>query len=294
MSKIFLPSLFLLFCLNVNASNESNSIIYGFGDRQTKVDWNIAGNLAGTNPNIISELDWRNIKSNQFMLGSIWQDGDYFLKVFGEYGRIYDGENQDSDYNLDNRKSEFSRSLNNSGKGYMLDTEISYGKDYVILGKLKLSPMIGYSFHRQHLKIYDGKMVIGSANLTGLNSLYQANWWGPQLGISLKYKKNKSIFSFNYNLQDINFNGYTDWNLRTDLKHPESMTQKGGGSGTKISASYERAVSSFSSLSLVGNLYQYKAAGVHTFNLLTGDSSQKLNEVNWKSNEIKLVYRSLF
>jgi len=294
MLKIFLSSLFLLFCLNVNATNESNSIIYGFGDRQTKVDWNIAGNLAGTNPNIISELDWRNIKSIQFMLGSIWQDGDYFLKVSGEYGRIYEGENQDSDYNLDNRKSEFSRSLNKAGKDYMLDTEISYGKDYVISGKLKLSPMIGYSLHRQHLKIYDGKMVIGSANLTGLDSLYQANWSGPQLGLGINYKINKSIFSLNYSLQDINFNGYTNWNLRSDLKHPKSMTQKGDGSGNKISASYERAVSSFSSLSLIGNYYRYSADGTHTFHLASSDSSQKLNQVNWKSSEVKLVYRSLF
>ncbi len=97
MTKIIFSSLLLLFSVSSNASKVSNSIVYGFGDRETKVDWNIAGNLAGTNPNIISELDWRKVKSNQFLLGSIWQDGDYFLKVFGEYGRIYDGENQDSD-----------------------------------------------------------------------------------------------------------------------------------------------------------------------------------------------------
>ena len=294
MVKIFLSSLLLLFCISSKASNLSNSIIYGFGDRETKVNWSIAGNLAGTNPNIISELDWRNVKSNQFLLGGIWQDGDYFFKVFGEYGRIYDGENQDSDYNLNNRGGEFSRSLNNAGRGYMLDTEISYGKDYFLLGKLKLSSIIGYSFHRQNLKIYDGKMIIGSANLTGLDSLYQANWSGPQLGFALNYKNNRSIFSFNYSLQDINFNGYTDWNLRSDLKHPKSMTQKGDGSGTKISASYERAVSNFSSLSLVGNFYKYKAEGVHTFHLASSDSSQKLNQVNWKGSELKLVYRSLF
>ena len=294
MFKIFLLSLLILFSLSSNASKVSNSIIYGFGDRETKVDWNIAGNLAGTNPNIISELDWRKVKSNQFMLGSIWQDGDYFLKVVGEYGRIYDGENQDSDYRLDNRRGEFSRSLNNAGKGYMLDTEINYGKDYIISGKLKLSPMIGYSFHRQHLKIYDGLMIIGSADLTGLDSLYQANWSGPQLGLGLNYKINKSIFSLNYSLQDINFNGHTNWNLRSDLRHPKSMTQKGDGSGTKISASYERAVSSFSSLSLEGNYYKYKASGVHTFHLTSSDASQKLNQVNWKSSEVKLVYRSLF
>ena len=68
-------------------------------------------------------------------------------------------------------------------------------------------------------------MVIGSADLTGLNSLYQANWSGPQLGMGIKYMHNKNVLSLDYKLQDVNFYGYTDWNLRTDLRHPKSMTQ---------------------------------------------------------------------
>jgi hypothetical protein len=72
------------------------------------------------------------------------------------------------------------------------------------------------------------------------------------------------------------------------------MTQKGEGSGTKISVSYERAVSNFSSLSLAGNFHKYNADGTHTFHLTSSDASQKLNQVNWKSSEVKLVYRSLF
>jgi len=294
MVKIFLSSLLLLFCMASNADKLNNSIIYGIGERQTEVDWNIAGNLAGTNPNIISELEWKDIKSHQFLLGGIWTEGDYFLQVFGEYGKIYSGENQDSDYNLDDRKGEFSRSVNNSSKGYLMDTSINYGKDYFFSGKIKVSPVLGYGFHLQHLKIYDGKQVIGLADLTGLDSLYQANWYGPKFGVGLSYKKNSSVFSFNYSYQDIHFNGHTDWNLRSDLKHPISMTQKGRGSGTKISGSFETAVSDFSSFSLVGNRYNYSAVGDHTFNLVSGDSSQKLNQVNWKASEIKLVYRSLF
>ena len=294
MFRIVLSTILLFISFSSNANKLNNSIFYGFGERQSEVDWNIAGNLLGTNPNVISELEWKKIKSHQFLLGSVLQDGDYFLKFFGEYGYVYDGRNQDSDYNYDNRQGEFSRSINNSGKGYILDTGVSYGRDYRFLKKFKVSPRVGYSFHRQHLKIYDGKMVIGSADLTGLDSLYQANWSGPQLGIGLKYKKNKSVLSFDYSLQDVDFNAYTDWNLRSDLEHPKSMTQKGDGSGVKISASYERAVSSFSSLSLVGNFYKYKAGGTHNFHLISSDSSQKLNQVNWKSSEVKIVYRSLF
>jgi len=294
MFKIIIPSLLLLWCSLSSANATNKSIVYGIGERDTNVDWNIAGNLAGTNPNIISELIWDNIKSHQFLIGGIWQEGDYFVQTLAEYGAIHAGENQDSDYNLDDRKGEFSRSINQSGKGYLLDGEINYGKDYFFSGKLKVSPVLGYSFHRQHLKIYDGKQVIGSADLSGLDSLYQANWHGPQVGIGLNYKKNSNVVSFNYGFQNIYFYGHTDWNLRSDLKHPKSMTQQGKGSGIKISGSFEHAVSDFSSLSVVVNHYNYSAMGDHTFHLSSSDSSQKLNQVNWKGNEVKLVYRSLF
>ena len=294
MIKIIISGLLFLCCTLSSANTLSNSIIYGIGERKTEVNWNIAGNLVGTNPNIISELTWNNIKSHQFLLGGILMEKDYFLQLFGEYGTIHAGENQDSDYNLDNRKGEFSRSVNNAGKGYLLDGEINYGKDYFFSGKLKVSPMIGYGFHRQKLRIYDGNQVIGSADLTGLDSLYQANWHGPQVGISLNYKKNSNVVSFNYGYQDISFYGHADWNLRSDLKHPKSMTQQGSGSGTKISGSFEHAISNLSSLSLVMNHYNYSATGEHTFHLLSIDPSQKLNQVNWKGVETKLVYRSLF
>lgn len=294
MLKIIISCLSLLYLTVSNASTSSNSIIYGIGERATKVDWNIAGNLAGTNPNVISELAWKNIKSHQFLLGGVWEDEGYFVQVFGEYGLIHSGKNQDSDYNLDDRKGEFSRSVNNAGKGYLLDGEINYGKNYFFSGKLKVSPTVGYGFHRQHLKIYDGNQVIGSADLSGLDSLYQANWHGPQLGVGLNFKKNSNIFSFNYDFQNINFYGHTDWNLRSDLKHPKSMTQQGSGSGIKMSGSIEHAVSDFSSVSLIASHYDYSADGEHTFHLLASDASQKLNEVNWKGGEIKLVYRSLF
>ena len=294
MVKIFFASLLLLYASSINASKLNKSIFYGVGERVSKVDWNIAGNLSGTNPNIISELTWKQVKSHQISIGVNLNEDDYFLQIFGEYGNIYDGKNQDSDYNSDDRMNEFSRSVNSSGKGYLLDAEILYGQDYFYLGKIKVSPMIGYGFHRQHLKIYDGAMVIGSADLTGLDSLYEANWRGPIFGIGVNFKKNKSIFAFDYSFQDIDFNGYTDWNLRSDLKHPKSMTQEGSGSGTKISASYERALSDFSSLSLVGTYYKYSADGVHTFHLLSNDHKQKLNQVNWEGREIMLIYRSLF
>jgi hypothetical protein len=294
MTRTFIIALLSLYSLNSTARKVESTITYGIGERNTTVNWNIAGNLQGTSPNIISELIWRDIKSKQLLLGGIWTEGDYFLQASGEYGRVYSGENQDSDYRLDDREDERSRSVNNAGKGYMVDLDLNYGKSHVISPKLKVDTSIGYSTHRQHLKMYDGNQVIGSASLDGLDSLYQSNWSGPQASADINYKSNNNIYSLGYTYQDIDLNGHTNWNLRSDLKHPVSMTQTGSGKGEKITASYERAVSDFSSLSLVLSRYDYSATGIHTFHLLSSNSSQKLNAVNWKANDIKLIYRSLF
>lgn len=295
MNKNFIIVFLSLYSLNSIAKNVESTIAYGIGERNTTVDWNIAGNLQGTNPNVISELIWRDIKSRQILVSGIWTEGDYFLQASGEYGKVYSGQNQDSDYGADNKQNEFSRSINNAGKGYMFDLELNYGKSYVVSSKLKIDASLGYSKHRQHLQMYEGNQVIGSASLAGLDSLYQSNWSGPQVGIGMSYKNDVNVYSLNYTHQDISLNGHTNWNLRADLKHPISMTQTGSGSGNKISAGYERAVSDFSSLSLTLSRYNYSANGVHVFHTLSsGDPAQKLNEVNWKANDLKLTYRSLF
>jgi hypothetical protein len=294
MLKFYLVVLLSLYSTVSVAKDTDVSLLYSVGERNTTVDWNIAGNLQGTNPNIISELTWRDIKSHQLSVGAIWSEDDYFMNALGEYGVVYSGQNQDSDYNSDNRQDEFSRSVNNAGKGYMLDAEVNYGKNFIISPNLKASASFGYSEHRQHLKMYDGTQVIGSADLTGLDSLYQANWKGPQIGLGLNYLHKKNVFLADYTYQDIELNAHTNWNLRSDLQHPVSMTQIGSGNGSKLSVGIERAVSNFSSISLMLSRYNYAASGTHTFHLLSGDASQKLNEVNWQADEIQLVYRSLF
>jgi hypothetical protein len=294
MHKIFIIGLLSLYSITSVAKEVESTITYGIGARNTTVDWNIAGNLQGTGPNVISELIWRDIKSHQVSLGGIWTEGDYFLQASGEYGKVHSGENQDSDYRQDDRQDEFSRSVNNAGKGYMLDAEVNYGRNFIISPNLKTSVSLGYGEHRQHLKMYDGTQVIGSADLTGLDSLYQANWKGPQIDFGINYLYNKNAFLANYTYQDIELNAHTNWNLRSDLQHPVSMTQVGNGSGSKLSIGIERAVSNFSSVSLLLSRYNYAASGTHTFHLLSGDASQKLNEVNWKADEIQLVYRILF
>ena len=77
---------------------ETEFVITG-GYRADNLDFNIAGDINGNNPNIISELTWDDLESYQlkFQGSLVWPD-IIALRGSVNYGWIYDGKNQDSDY----------------------------------------------------------------------------------------------------------------------------------------------------------------------------------------------------
>ncbi len=79
------------------------------GYRSDDLDWNIAGDINGNNPNVLSELTWDDVESYQVKLqGSIVWPNIIALRGYANYGWVFDGDNQDSDYLGDNRTFEFS------------------------------------------------------------------------------------------------------------------------------------------------------------------------------------------
>jgi hypothetical protein len=285
----------LIFAFESYALTPTPSITYTLSNRDTNLNWNIAGDANGANPNVASELSWTDIKSNHLGIGLNWNDGDYFLNTLGEYGLIYSGNAQDSDYNLNNRHGEYSRAITDAGKGFMFDAQINYGKNFIISSDFKISISAGYSSHTQHLSLYDGIEVISNTPLDNLDSVYEAKWSGPQVGMNTSYRLNNNIVSIGYTHQQVTLKSYTDWNLRSDLEHPKSMTQSANGAGRVLSIGVEHALSNKSSLTLKVISRDYMADGMHTFhNVFVDNDVQKLNAANWKSQELQLFYRSLF
>ena len=88
---------------------ETEFIVTG-GYRVDDLNWNIAGDINGNNPNIISELTWDDLESYQlkFQGRLVWPN---LIALRGSlaYGWLFDGKNQDSDYSGDNRTFEYSR-----------------------------------------------------------------------------------------------------------------------------------------------------------------------------------------
>lgn len=218
------------------------------GLRRDKFTWNIAGDINGASPNILSELSWNNLRIFQVKTEAkvIF---DKRLRVEGSYGfgLIYRGDNQDSDYNGDNRTFEFSRSNNKTDEDNVSDWSAGLGyqfnladADYLYGHKAALTILAGYSEHKQNLKITNGFQTIDTVNYTygpfdGLNSKYQAEWKGPWLGTEFETAKGKitGLLRIEYHWAD--YFAEADWNLRDDFAHPVSYTHTADGKGTIVS-----------------------------------------------------------
>ena len=208
--KVFLLGSLLLSVFMMQSAHAIDNWEYHLdldaGLREDSADWNIAGNLAGTTPNVISELTWTNIRSRELRAGYRFiGDKKWFWKGYFSKGWVYDGENQDSDYDGDNRTLEFSRSNNSADEGSVLDYSISFGAQFRFLkDAFRVTPLVGYSLHEQHFTMQEAQQTVATAGRTpalggfaGLDSTYNTEWSGPWAGLDLRVynKKGSSIFA---------------------------------------------------------------------------------------------------
>lgn len=289
---------------------KSNSDIK-IGYRRDDINWSIAG-PDGT-PNILSELTWKDIEiatisSNTTLLF----EENWLLNFNILLGRIYKGDNQDSDYFGNNRTLEFSRSNNNADEGSVLDISISTGYNWTIPFKtqstypnIEFRPQIGLSYYSQYLKAIDGNqtiseyddLVIPLGPFSGLNATYDATWFGPWLGLISTFNVTDSFsLSLNVEYHYAKYSSTADWNLREDFSHPESFTDKATGYGllANVEAKYKLNTQLAFILSIRYQDWQAHDNGVSkTF--LSDDTilTTQYNSVNWHSlaTSIGLVYR---
>jgi len=276
------------------------AINLGYGYRQDEFDWNIAGTTEGTDPNILSELTWEDLVIHQVSLGArTLTIKGFFLRGTFDYGWIVDGENQDSDYSEDDRQDAFSRSNNQSDKGNTLDFSvgagyaITFGTDY-----FSLAPVAGYSYHRQELTMTDGCQTLpDSGPFPGLDSTYKATWQGPWIGVELSValkKINRYLHAMELCLGAehhwATYEATADWNLRTDFMHPKSFEHDTNGHGDKFIVGLKNRLSEHTTVGIFYEQQQWTTQrGVDRVFLLSGQEVEtRLNEVNWRSNAMRI------
>ncbi len=276
------------------------------GYRVDDLDWNIAGNISGTSPNIVSELTWSDLNSFQLKLGGKGTiNRVFYMRGSAAFGWVLSGDVQDSDYSGDNRTLEWSRSSNSADDSTLLDATLAIGYPFNLASdRFKLIPVLGYSYSEQNLAMKDGFQTVSNpaaapAGVTplplgpfaGLDSSYDSKWYGPWAGVDLSFKASDKFLlfaGFEYHWAD--FKAEANWNLRSDLAHPKSFEHEADGTGILITAGGDYIFAEPWSLGLEINYQDWSTdAGIdQQFNSDGTMAVTRLNEVNWKSFAIML------
>lgn len=271
------------------------------GYRVDDLDWNIAGDISGNNPNILSELTWDDLESYQlkFQGRFVWPNLIAFRGAYA-FGWIFDGKNQDSDYLGNNRSFEFSRSNNSTDDDTVWDGSLAVGYPArfgrTVIGTI--TPLAGYSHHEQQLNITDGYQSFPALGpFPGLDSSYDTKWKGPWVGIDLHFKaaeiksfaqRIETYFTYEYHWADFDAEG--NWNLRDDLAHPKSFKQNTDGDGFVIRTGFNCALNQHWALNFNYDYQDWSMDdGTSKIFFANGTNAKtRLNEVNWTSHALMM------
>lgn len=278
-------------------------IAFSVGYRTDDLDWNIAGDKNGGNPNILSELVWSNIDIEYLQVKGSHslrkKDTGLFLKGQAGYGRIVDGRNRDSDYGGDNRTKERYRSLSDADNGSVVDLSVALGPLWSTHDRVwSFAPLIGYSYHEQNLTLTDGYISIpAEMAIDGLNSSYDTNWVGPWFGAQIFYNpSSKWSFSSSIEYHRTDYSAKADWNLRDDFMHPVSFEHTADGTGWTLSGTLNYALSETIHLGINGNYTDWHTdSGLDRLYLANGSMiNTALNRVNWISKSLDVMLTWIF
>jgi len=142
------------------------------------------------------------------------------LRVGVGCGRIVSGNNRDSDYDLDNKLEESSRSTSDT-QGAVVDAEAMIGYDFKMLrGRVTITPWLGFAFHRQKLTDSSGVQILDSEGGTlgpfpGTNSEYDAHWSGIVFGMEAHLRlAERWRLSMGARYETLNYDANADWKLQ--------------------------------------------------------------------------------
>ncbi len=268
------------------------------GYRTGKLQWNIASDITGTaTPNILSELTWRELEIYQATLAvTLRPAGDWYVYGSGTLGSVEDGKNRDSDYAADNRSGEFSRSDNSVSGDEVWDVSAAVGRTVHLRDdsgeSVQITPLIGYSRHKQNVRITDGVQTIPPGGpFPGLDTTYHAGWDGPWVGVDVVVEGPRKIdLLARLEYHRVDYYGEGNWNLRADLAHPKSFEHTADGKGLYGRLGIRYAFHHQGHLLVTADAQAWETdAGTDRIYYLGGAQAQtRLNDVAWESWSVNI------
>lgn len=285
-----------------------SSVEISGGLRQSDMRWNVAGNMQGTNPNIMSELTWKDVQMVEANInarhlrpaGNAIFRGALQLEGTLKGGLGVDGKVRDSDYLFDNRAGEFSRATADANSGYALGAQGGIGYRFNVAQRIRphsrtmltLAPVVGYGWEMERFML-EGVQVspppVGTPSV--LDSEYNAHWYGPFVGVEAQWEHNRHMLTLRGEYHDLKYKSDAQWNLRTDLKQDPSYEQEADeASAYKIMLQYGYAIDS--RYEVVVNLSHSEreaSNGTSTMYFTNGATAKtRLNEVEHTTQAIHL------
>ena len=212
------------------------------GWNQEKLDWNIAGDEHGKNPNILSELKWRKLRGPEIGLSStVALSPVLHAEVSFRHFWISQGTVNDTDYASDNRAVKTADDDFRADKGHStsLRAEVFYA--IRTTQKFAFAVHTGYFGRYQTLYMLDGAQPLVEGK--ELKSTYKPRWHGLILGLKTDYRTDH--WNFLLDVSGLYFPRYSanaNWNLQEEFSQPISFTHKAKGLGWETNFRLERRV----------------------------------------------------
>ncbi|WP_312334681.1 hypothetical protein [Sphingobacterium sp.] len=223
--------------LSLNSGVEINSL-----------SWSIAGNVEGKNPNVLSELKFKNLtRLGSQLAGEIEISKLKLDAAIGFYKTLY-GNGTDIDYKEDNRQTQ-SYSLNfksNFGHSENLGIQAVYKTfttkhTYLAIGG-------SYSYRMQ-------KYTLHSDEHTDLNSIYKIklNSYGPSVHVGYTPSKDLRLI-YIVSFSKLNYSADADWNLFENYQHPRSFSHSANGYSFHNTLEFSKSIYTYFDLFLLTGL----------------------------------------
>lgn len=257
------------------------------GYEQENFRWSIAGNSAGQDPNVYSELKWQAVSGISGSVDLQWEAGKRW-RFFASGSRTFTrwGSMTDTDYGLDNRNDQLYHQQFNVTGGH--SEAVSAGIGYCLPGSgpFRLTPFIGYSIHEQYFPIVDP----GGA-YAQLNSSYSAKWLGPLVRVDASWQLSGHWqLSAEETYDQVLYRASADWNLIQEFSHPVSFRHHADGYGAEGEFRLHYTGGRHIGITLAADYFNRETGtGIDVLYLNTGQSQQtQLNGVRTDGFGVRL------
>jgi len=246
-------TLFGCIFLIINAYGQvSSSISFHSGIEGNNLKWSIAGDMSGQNPNILSQLKFKDITSlGTQIIGEVKIKKILLIANAGAYRTIH-GSGTDIDYSEDNQQSETYNLNFQSNTGYSQNAGFSIIYNIWKASILNFYFGVSYSSRKQ-------KYMLTSDEVSSLKSSYKAatNAFGPYLLMDFKLLKKLNLI-YSASINKLTYSADANWNLFAIYMHPRSFAHEATGITIKNSIQISRNINSFLDLVFSGTVISPK------------------------------------